>query len=66
VAGPKPVGVYSFANAAVHGAPAQGKDTGALEMFGLIAEAKAFTQTERFKTIKQVIKSLKIHPEGKA
>jgi hypothetical protein len=66
VAGPKQVGVYSFANAAVHGAPAPGKDTGALEMFGLIAEAKAFTQTERFKTIKQVIKSLKIHPEGKA
>ena len=66
VAGPKPVGVYSFANAAVHGAPAVGKDTGALEMFGLIAEAKAFTQTERFKTIRQVIKSLKIHPEGKA
>lgn len=66
VAGPKPVGVYSFSNAAVHGAPAPGRDTGALEMFGLIAEAKAFTQTERFKTIKQVIKSLKIHEEGKA
>ncbi|EMY34976.1 hypothetical protein D477_006738 [Arthrobacter crystallopoietes BAB-32] len=64
VTGPKPVGTYSFSNAARHGTPPADGDFGALETFDLIAQAEKFTDSKRFKTVKQVITSLQISAAG--
>lgn len=60
VNGPDAVGTYSFGTSVRHGTPEPGKETGLLDLYGLIAEAESFIETKRFATVKQVILSLRI------